>query len=109
MIRLRRSTLLLLHLLLPALFAVLAGTGIAYADEAPPPANPCRPDQLRGAKVTASAEFGHRGRDVSMLIVMHVYQMRLASVAFFLAQLLALATIWKTIREGGPTAPPPSR
>ncbi|MBT2407291.1 MULTISPECIES: DUF6185 family protein [unclassified Streptomyces] len=40
-------------------------------------------------------------------LVAYVYQMRFASVAFFLAQLLALATIWKTLREGGPMAPPP--
>ncbi|MEU6866439.1 DUF6185 family protein [Streptomyces sp. NPDC046876] len=44
----------------------------------------------------------------NMSLVAYVYQMRIASVAFFLAQVLALATIWKTIREGGPT-PPPSR
>ncbi|GLX23627.1 MULTISPECIES: DUF6185 family protein [Streptomyces] len=42
-------------------------------------------------------------------LVAYVYQMRFASVAFCLAQLLALATIWKTLREGGPMAPPPSR
>ncbi|MFJ9645410.1 DUF6185 family protein [Streptomyces sp. NPDC101206] len=40
-------------------------------------------------------------------LVSYVYQMRIASVAFFLAQVLALATIWKTFKEGGPTAPPP--
>ncbi|MEU3776181.1 DUF6185 family protein [Streptomyces sp. NPDC032472] len=45
----------------------------------------------------------------NMSLVAYVYQMRIASVAFFLAQILALATIWKTIREGGPTAPPPTR
>lgn len=45
----------------------------------------------------------------NMSLVAYVYQMRVASVAFFLAQILALATIWKTIREGGPTEPPPSR
>ncbi|MFJ3882651.1 DUF6185 family protein [Streptomyces sp. NPDC090077] len=41
-------------------------------------------------------------------LVAYVYQMRFASVAFALAQLLALATIWKTLREGGPLAPPPA-
>ncbi|WP_165364978.1 DUF6185 family protein [Streptomyces sp. C] len=39
-------------------------------------------------------------------LVAYVYQMRFASVAFCLAQLLALATIWKTLREGGPMTPP---
>ncbi|MEV6952254.1 DUF6185 family protein [Streptomyces sp. NPDC051183] len=43
------------------------------------------------------------------LLVLAVYQMRFASVAFFLAQLLALATIWRTLREGGPLVPPPSK
>ncbi|MCJ1681005.1 DUF6185 family protein [Streptomyces sp. APSN-46.1] len=66
MIRLRRSTLLLLHALLSALFAALTGMGIAHAAEAPQ-ADPCRPDQLSGAKVTASAKFDHRGRDSSKL------------------------------------------
>ncbi|WP_350326151.1 DUF6185 family protein [Streptomyces katrae] len=33
-------------------------------------------------------------------LVAYVYRMRFASVAFCLAQLLALATIWKTLREG---------
>ncbi|MFD0356039.1 DUF6185 family protein [Streptomyces sp. NPDC127110] len=42
-------------------------------------------------------------------LVAYVYQMRFASVAFCLAQLLALATIWKTLREGGPLEPPLSR
>ncbi|WP_438319292.1 DUF6185 family protein [Streptomyces sp. HUAS TT3] len=40
-------------------------------------------------------------------LVSYVYQMRIASVAFFPAQVLAPATIWKTFKEGGPTAPPP--
>ncbi|MFJ6479501.1 DUF6185 family protein [Streptomyces sp. NPDC091682] len=35
----------------------------------------------------------------------YVYQMRFASVAFFLAQLLALATLWKTLADMGPSAP----
>ncbi|MER8047213.1 DUF6185 family protein [Streptomyces sp. NPDC094032] len=38
-------------------------------------------------------------------LVAYVYQMRFASVAFFLAQLLALATLWKTLAEAGPAAP----
>ncbi|MGE7390555.1 DUF6185 family protein [Streptomyces sp. NPDC004126] len=38
-------------------------------------------------------------------LVAYVYQMRFASVAFCLAQLLALATIWKTLSEGGPMSP----
>ncbi|NXY98985.1 hypothetical protein HYE82_32315 [Streptomyces sp. BR123] len=38
--------------------------------------------------------------------VAYVYRMRFASVAFFLAQLLALATIWKTFTEGGQTPSP---
>ncbi|MFF7971005.1 DUF6185 family protein [Streptomyces sp. NPDC007905] len=46
----------------------------------------------------------------SASLIMYIYQMRIASVAFFLAQIVALATIWKALREGGgPTAPPPSR
>ncbi len=43
----------------------------------------------------------------SASLIMYIYQMRIASVAFFLAQLVALATVWKTLREGGPMAPPP--
>ncbi|MEU8842003.1 DUF6185 family protein [Streptomyces roseus] len=42
-------------------------------------------------------------------LVLYVYQMRFASVAFGLAQLVALATIWKAFKEGGPTAPPSHR
>jgi hypothetical protein len=38
-------------------------------------------------------------------LIAYVYQMRFASVAFFLAQIVALATIWKALREGGPMAP----
>ncbi|CAL9385672.1 hypothetical protein SUDANB120_01150 [Streptomyces sp. enrichment culture] len=38
-------------------------------------------------------------------LVAYVYQMRIASVAFFLAQLVALATIWKTFQDGGPSGP----
>ncbi|WP_412079549.1 DUF6185 family protein (plasmid) [Streptomyces xanthophaeus] len=37
-------------------------------------------------------------------LVAYVYQMRFASVAFFLAQLLALATLWRTLAEVGPMA-----
>lgn len=39
-------------------------------------------------------------------LITHIYQMRFGSVAFFLAQVVALATIWKTFRDGGPPAPP---
>lgn len=42
-------------------------------------------------------------------LVVYVYQMRIASVAFCLAQLLVLVTIWKSFKEGGPTGPPSSR
>ncbi|WP_406179166.1 DUF6185 family protein [Streptomyces sp. NBC_01006] len=42
-------------------------------------------------------------------LVLYVYQMRFASVAFCLAQLVALATIWKAFKEGGPTPPPSHR
>lgn len=45
----------------------------------------------------------------SASLVMYVYRMRFASMGFFLAQIVALATIWKALREGGPTAPPPGR
>ncbi|MFI1645832.1 DUF6185 family protein [Streptomyces avidinii] len=38
-------------------------------------------------------------------LVAYVYRMRFASVAFFLAQLLALATLWRTLEEMGPSAP----
>ncbi|MEV5171901.1 DUF6185 family protein [Streptomyces flaveolus] len=41
-------------------------------------------------------------------LVMYIYQMRLASVAFLLTQLGALATVWQTIRQGGFGGPPPS-
>ncbi|MFF5706435.1 DUF6185 family protein [Streptomyces sp. NPDC012794] len=40
-------------------------------------------------------------------LVAYVYQMRFASLAFCLAQLVAVVTIWKTLREGGPLTPPP--
>ncbi len=40
-------------------------------------------------------------------LVAYVYQMRFASVAFFLAQLLALATLWRTLAELGTSAPSP--
>ncbi|MFJ3310343.1 DUF6185 family protein [Streptomyces sp. NPDC086549] len=43
----------------------------------------------------------------SASLVVYIYRMRLASVAFFLAQLVALVSVWKALREGGPTAPPP--
>ncbi|MFK0254869.1 DUF6185 family protein [Streptomyces sp. NPDC090445] len=39
-------------------------------------------------------------------LVAYVYRMRFASLAFFLAQLLALATIWKTFTEGGQSPSP---
>ncbi|MGW7410747.1 DUF6185 family protein [Streptomyces sp. NPDC054833] len=45
----------------------------------------------------------------SASLVVYIYRMRLASVAFFLAQIVAIASVWKALREGGPTAPPPSR
>ncbi|MFF4695808.1 DUF6185 family protein [Streptomyces chattanoogensis] len=45
----------------------------------------------------------------SASLVVYVYQMKVASAAFFLAQILALVTIWKALREGGPVVPPPSR
>ncbi|KPI18295.1 hypothetical protein OV450_2258 [Actinobacteria bacterium OV450] len=45
----------------------------------------------------------------SASLVVYVYQMRFASVAFCLAQLVALATIWKAFREGGSTAPIPRK
>lgn len=38
-------------------------------------------------------------------LVAYVYQMRFASVAFFLAQLLALATLWKTFADVSTSAP----
>ncbi|MEU2061635.1 DUF6185 family protein [Streptomyces sp. NPDC013455] len=44
----------------------------------------------------------------SASLVMYIYQMRLASVAFLLAQLVALATIWQAFRNGGPSGRPPS-
>ncbi|MFF5282467.1 DUF6185 family protein [Streptomyces sp. NPDC013171] len=40
-------------------------------------------------------------------MVAYIYQMRFASVAFFVAQLLALATLWKTLSEVTPTSPTP--
>ncbi|RSS88366.1 hypothetical protein EF903_15860 [Streptomyces sp. WAC05292] len=40
-------------------------------------------------------------------LVAYVYQMRIASVAFFLAQIVALATIWKAFKDGGPSGPTP--
>jgi hypothetical protein len=45
----------------------------------------------------------------SASLVMYLYRMRFASVGFFLAQIVALATLWKALREGGPAAPPPDR
>jgi hypothetical protein len=42
----------------------------------------------------------------SASLVMYVYRMRIASMGFFLAQIVALATLWKALRDGGPTAPP---
>ncbi|MET8212958.1 DUF6185 family protein [Streptomyces sp. NPDC005373] len=45
----------------------------------------------------------------SASLIMYIYQMRFASVAFFLSQIVALATIWKALREGGPTQPPSPR
>ncbi|MFD7976425.1 DUF6185 family protein [Streptomyces sp. NPDC059071] len=38
-------------------------------------------------------------------MVAYIYQMRFASVAFFVAQLLALATLWKTLSEVTPSSP----
>ncbi|MGG8407762.1 DUF6185 family protein [Streptomyces sp. 12297] len=38
-------------------------------------------------------------------LVAYVYQMRFASAAFFLAQLLALATLWKTLADAGTLSP----
>ncbi|MFJ2931430.1 DUF6185 family protein [Streptomyces sp. NPDC087219] len=38
-------------------------------------------------------------------LVAYVYQMRFASLAFFLAQLLALVTLWKTFAEVSTSAP----
>ncbi|MFD0270247.1 DUF6185 family protein [Streptomyces sp. NPDC127106] len=67
MIQLRRSALILLHALLLALSAALAGPGAAHAAPQPVPAKSCRADQLAGATVNATAEFKHRGHDNSML------------------------------------------
>ncbi|WP_443066004.1 DUF6185 family protein [Streptomyces sp. NBC_00503] len=38
-------------------------------------------------------------------LVAYVHQMRIASVAFFLAQLLALATLWRLSRKWGHRRP----
>ncbi|MEU9718115.1 hypothetical protein [Streptomyces sp. NPDC047976] len=84
MTRLRRSGLLLPYvLLLLALLAVQAPGARAAA------ADPCRKDRLGGAKVTASADFDHRGTTVHYEAVAWV------------------PTRWKTLREGGLLAPPP--
>ncbi|WP_327284797.1 MULTISPECIES: DUF6185 family protein [unclassified Streptomyces] len=56
---------------------------------------------------TFASERRYWPSNASLLV--YVYQMRIASVAFCLAQLLVLVTIWKSFKEGGPTAPPPSR
>ncbi|MEU7298551.1 DUF6185 family protein [Streptomyces exfoliatus] len=40
-------------------------------------------------------------------MVAYIYQMRFASVAFFVAQLIALATLWKTLSEVASTSPTP--
>jgi hypothetical protein len=65
-IRPGRSALVLLCVLLLALFAMPIGIGPAHA-AATPRADACRADQLRGATVTASAKFEHRGLDYSLL------------------------------------------
>ncbi|MFJ9791953.1 DUF6185 family protein [Streptomyces globosus] len=63
MTQLRRSALILLHVLLLALPALAAAAAPAHAA----PAKSCRPDQLKSATVKAGAEFKHRGTDNSML------------------------------------------
>ncbi|MFJ2825680.1 DUF6185 family protein [Streptomyces toxytricini] len=63
MTQLRRSALILLHILLLTLPALATAAAPAYAA----PAKSCRPDQLKSATVKAGAEFTHRGTDHSML------------------------------------------
>ncbi|MFE5909084.1 DUF6185 family protein [Streptomyces wedmorensis] len=41
------------------------------------------------------------------VMVAYIYQMRFASVAFFVAQLIALATLWKTLSEVTSMSPTP--
>ncbi|MFB7982752.1 DUF6185 family protein [Streptomyces vinaceus] len=55
--------LLMLPVLVLALYAALAASGTAWA--APPPADTCTADRLKGAKVTTTVQFAHRGSDVS--------------------------------------------
>ncbi|MFD7836241.1 DUF6185 family protein [Streptomyces sp. NPDC059761] len=56
---------------------------------------------------TFKSERRYRSSNASLLV--YIYQMRIASVAFLLAQLVALATIWQSFTKGGPPAPPSAR
>ncbi|MFI8262945.1 DUF6185 family protein [Streptomyces sp. NPDC085665] len=55
---------------------------------------------------TFKSERRYRSSNVSLLV--YIYQMRIASVAFLLAQLVALATIWQSFTKGGPPSSPPT-
>ncbi|WP_327133142.1 DUF6185 family protein [Streptomyces sp. NBC_01343] len=52
---------------------------------------------------TFKSERRYRSSNASLLV--NIYQMRMASVALLLAQLVALAAIWKGFHEGGPVSP----
>jgi hypothetical protein len=41
-------------------------------------------------------------------LIMYIYQMRFASLAFVVAQLVTLATVWASLQQGGSSGPPPS-
>ncbi|MFE1560036.1 hypothetical protein ACFW6V_34220 [Streptomyces sp. NPDC058734] len=87
MTRLRRSGLLLPYVLL--LLALLAVLTVQAPGARAAAADPCRKDRLGGAKVTASADFDHRGTTVHYEAVAWV------------------PTRWKTLREGGPAGATP--